>query len=93
MGAASWLPPEGGGRLMAEQHHLGADMKSQIEGAVKEKEKIAEGKAAFDAKKPDMFKEIQAKAKEKEEIAKGKEQYEAKKPELFKEIKEKVDKK
>ena len=80
---------------MAEQQpHLGAEMKNQIEEAVKEKEKIAEGKAAFDAKKPEMFKEIAEKAKEKEEIAKAKQDYDQqKKPELFKEIKEKVEKK
>ena len=75
------------------EHHLASEMKDQIAGAVKEKEKIAEGKAAFDAKKPDMFKEIEAKAKEKEEIAKGKQEYESKKPELFKEIEQKVNKK
>ena len=57
------------------EHHLASEMKDQIAGAVKEKEKIAEGKAAFDAKKPDMFKEIEPKAKEKEEIAKGKKEY------------------
>ena len=40
---------------MAEQPKLGAEMKDQIAGAVKEKEKIAEGKAEFDKKKPDMI--------------------------------------
>ncbi len=75
------------------EHHLASAMKDQIAASVKEKEKIAEGKAAFDAKKPDMFKEIEKKAKEKEEIAKGKQEFDSKKPELFKEIKEKVDKK
>ena len=36
---------------MSEQPHLIAEMKNQIEGAVKEHEKVVEGKAAFDAKK------------------------------------------
>ena len=51
---------------MAQQPRLGAEMKSQIEGAVKEKEKAAEGKAEFEQKKPkpELFKEIEAKAKE-----------------------------
>ena len=73
--------------------HLGAEMKNQIQEKCKEKEKIAEGKAAFDAKKGSLQAEILAKDKERKEIAEGKAQYEAKKPELFKEIKEKVDQK
>ncbi len=82
---------------MADQHKLASEMKDQIAGAVKEKEKIAEGKAEFDKKKPDMFKEIQAKAKEKEKfdeaVAQGKADFDKKKPEMFKEIQAKVEKK
>ena len=49
---------------MAEQPHFGPEMKSPIEGAVKEKENIPEGKAEFEPKKPELLKEIEAKAKE-----------------------------
>jgi len=78
---------------MSEQPHLGAEMKNQIQEKCKEKEKIAEDKAEFDAKKGSLQAEILAKDKERKEIAEGKAKYEAKKPELFKEIKEKVDQK
>ena len=50
---------------MSEQPHLGAEMKNQIQKACEEKEKIAEGKKEFEAKKPELFKEIQAKVEEK----------------------------
>ena len=40
-------------------------MKNQIQGAVKEHEKVAEGKAAYDAKKPELFKEIKEKVDSK----------------------------
>ena len=79
--------------MAEDKPKLGEEMKNQIQGAVKEHEKVVEGKAAFDAKKPDMFKEIEAAAKEKEKVAEAKAAYDAKKPELFKEIKEKVDSK
>ena len=49
---------------MAKQPHFGPQMKSRIEGAVKEKEKAAEGKAEFEPKKPELLKEIEAKAKQ-----------------------------
>ena len=78
---------------MTEQHHLAPEMKTQIEGKCKEREVIAEGKAAFDAKKGALQAEILAKDKERKEIAVAKAEYEAKKPELFKEIKEKVENK
>ena len=54
-------------------------MKNQIQEKCKEKEKIAEGKAAFDAKKGSLQAEILAKDKERKEIAEGKAKYEAKK--------------
>ena len=79
--------------MTEQQHHLAAEMKNQIEGKCKEREEIAEGKAAFDAKKGALQAEILAKDKERKEIAEGKAEYEAKKPELFKEIKEKVEEK
>ena len=50
---------------MAEQPHLGADMKKEIEAKAKEKEQIAEGKKEFDAKKPKLFKEIKEKVEHK----------------------------
>ena len=78
---------------MAEQPHLGADMKKEIEKKCEEKEKIAEGKKEFDAKKPNLFKEIEAKSKEHEKVVEGKKEFDAKKPELFKEIKEKLGEK
>ena len=79
--------------MAEEKPKIEDKMKEEIQGKVKENEKIHEGKVAFDAKKPDLFKEIEAKHKEQEKIAEGKAEFEAKKPELFKEIKEKVDKK
>ena len=68
-------------------------MFKEIAEKTKEHEKVVEGKAQFDAKKPDVFEEIAEKAKEKEEIAKGKEKFDAKKPEMFKEIAEKANEK
>ena len=49
---------------MAEQTHFGPQMKSRIEGAIKEKEKVTEGKAEFEPKKQELLKEIEAKANE-----------------------------
>ena len=69
--------------MAEEKPHLIAEMKSQIEGVVKEHEKIAEGKAAFDAKKPEMFKEIAEKSKEHEKVVEGKAAFDAKKPDMF----------
>ena len=37
--------------MSEEQHHMKPDMKKEIEKACEEKEKIAEGKKEFDAKK------------------------------------------
>ena len=79
--------------MTEEKPKLGDEMKKKIEGAAKEHEKIVEGRAEFDSKKPNLFKEIEAKANEHQKVLEGKAEYEAKKPELFKEIKEKVDSK
>ena len=40
-------------------------MFKEIEAAAKEKEKVAEAKAAYDAKKPELFKEIKEKVDSK----------------------------
>ena len=78
---------------MSEEHHMGNDMKNEIEKKCKEREEIAKGKKEFDSHKQQMQAEILAKDKERKEIAKAKKEYEEKKPELFREIKEKVEKK
>ena len=83
--------------MSEEKHHLGQDMKSQIEKEVAEKKKIAEGKKEFDKKRPSLQAEIAKKAQAHEKIAqeieKGKKEFDAKKGELFKEIEKKVAKK
>ena len=72
-------------------------MKNEITKGSQEKEKIAEGKKVYDAKRPSLKARIETKAKEHEkvahEIAKGKMEFDSKKQELFKEIQQKVEKK
>ena len=76
---------------MAEQKpHLGEEMKNQIQKEVAEKEKIAEGKKEYDAKKPNLKAEIEKKAQEHEKILEGKKEYDAKKPNLKAEIEKKA---
>ena len=83
--------------MTEEQHHLKDEMKNEITKACQEKEKIAEGKKAYDAKRPSLKAEIEAKAKAHEkvanQIAEGKKEFDSKKQELFKEIQNKAEKK
>ena len=58
--------------MTEEKPKLGDEMKKQIEGAAKEHEKIVEGRAEFDSKKPNLFKEIEAKANEHQKVLEGK---------------------
>ena len=80
--------------MTEEQHHLKDEMKNEITKACQEKEKIAEGKKAYDAKRPSLKAEIEAKAKAHEklanEIAEGKKEFDKKRPSLQAEIAKKA---
>ena len=69
-------------------------MKNEITKACQEKEKIAEGKKAYDAKRPSLKAEIESKAKAHEkvanQIAEGKKEFDAKKPDLKAQIEAKA---
>ena len=48
---------------MSDKSNLSQEMKSEIQKACEEKEKMDERRKEFDAKKSEMFKEIQKKPK------------------------------
>ena len=54
--------------MTEEKPHLGDEMKKQIEKEVAEKEKIAEDKKEYDAKKRNLKAEIEKKFKNKKNL-------------------------